>query len=286
MTEKIRLIVRGDDFGLSHDINRGIEKCVLEGIVTTVSLMTCATEAHPPVPSGREWALGLGGGAEEALGICRTHPDFDVGAHITLDRLKPVLPGQEVPSLVDKNGYMWGWGARQSDNREFLRHHPRLDEIEKEERAQIEKILNADVDLTYVDMHNSRAKATPQILEIYKKLAREYRIPMSSRVGEKWVSPRSLDRLPSREKLPALIRILEDLQPGLWLLQTHIAWPTEEMKQIEWWAGGDESMATDSEAAMEAMTSPQVKEIIQKRGIELTGYRTIRDEFREEGAFE
>ena len=264
---------------MSHDHNVGIEKCAVEGIVTAVSLMACATEAVPPRPE-REWALGLGGGADEALGICRRRPELDVGAHITLDRLRPLSPREEVPSLVDEDGYMWGWAAAEGDSEEMLRHNPSLAEIEKEERAQIERIRGAGVDLCYMDMHNVRAKASDDILAIYKRLAREYRLCMSSRVGEKITRPHSLDALPAREKLPALVELLEDLGPGLWLHKTHAAMPTDEMKTIAWFGGGDESMATHVEATMEALTSPRVKEIIARRGIELTGYRPIRDEMR------
>lgn len=81
-----------------------------------------------------------------------------------------------------------------------------------------------------------------------------------------------------------LIRTLENLQPGLWLMQTHPASPTKEMESIPWWAGGDESMATHSAACMEALTSAKVTEIIRRREIELTGYHGIRDEMRQSGA--
>lgn len=283
MDGRIRLIVRGDDFGLSHAHNIGIEKCVREGILTCVSLMACATEAVPPRPD-HEWALGLGGGAEEALEICRRHPEFDVGAHLTLDRLRPLSPREEVPSLVDEEGYLWGWDAPESDQDAFIRHNPKPEEIEKEERAQIEKILNAGVELTYLDTHNRRAKATPAILDVLRRLSAEYRLPVSAFAGERPVSPVSVDHLPAREKMPAFIRILENLTPGLWLFHTHVIWPTKEMEHIAWWAGGTESVRSHCEAHMELFTSPKVKAIVEKQGIELVGYREIRDEFRERDA--
>jgi hypothetical protein len=74
---------------------------------------------------------------------------------------------------------------------------------------------------------------------------------------------------------------LKKLTPGLWLLTTHPMWPTDErMRRITWWANpsGKGSMADHAEACVEAITSPKVRQVVKERGIELIGYRQVRDE--------
>jgi chitin disaccharide deacetylase len=60
------LIVNADDFGQSHDINRGIFEAAANGIVTSASMMV-------------RWPA-----AEEAAAWARDHPEVSVGLHIDL----------------------------------------------------------------------------------------------------------------------------------------------------------------------------------------------------------
>lgn len=60
------LIVTGDDFGRSHEVNEAIERCHTAGFLTQASLMV-----NEPY-------------AEEAVRITRRHPALCVGLHLTL----------------------------------------------------------------------------------------------------------------------------------------------------------------------------------------------------------
>lgn len=81
-----RLILTGDDFGLSVPVNVAIERAYQNGILTTASLMLSGA------------ALG------DAIERARRHPGLKIGLHITLVCGRPVLPSADVPGLADGNG--------------------------------------------------------------------------------------------------------------------------------------------------------------------------------------
>ena len=39
MSERVRVILNGDDYGYSHGVNRGIERSINNGILTSTSVM-------------------------------------------------------------------------------------------------------------------------------------------------------------------------------------------------------------------------------------------------------
>jgi chitin disaccharide deacetylase len=59
----IHLIVNADDLGASRGVNRGIEQCHREGIVTSASLMV------------------TGAAADDAVAVSRANPELAVGLH-------------------------------------------------------------------------------------------------------------------------------------------------------------------------------------------------------------
>jgi chitin disaccharide deacetylase len=66
MSDRRRLIVNADDFGLSAGVNRGVARAHEHGIVTSASLMVRAAHAH------------------EAVEYAHAHPALSVGLHVDL----------------------------------------------------------------------------------------------------------------------------------------------------------------------------------------------------------
>ena len=82
-----RVIINGDDFGLSVENNAGIVAAHQRGVLSSTSLM-------------------IGGDAvEEAVGLARENPQLAIGLHITFSDTRPVLPAEQVPLLVQSDGY-------------------------------------------------------------------------------------------------------------------------------------------------------------------------------------
>ena len=81
----MQLVMRCDDFGYTNVFNMGLKKVLEEGIVSHVELM-------PDTP-----------GAIDAMETMRRYPWVSVGWHKHF-RGKPVLPPEQVPTLVDGQG--------------------------------------------------------------------------------------------------------------------------------------------------------------------------------------
>jgi hopanoid biosynthesis associated protein HpnK len=152
----LRLIVNGDDFGLTEGMNQGILKSFNSGILTSTSIMAG------------------GDGFDNAIKIARENPELDLGIHLTLVSEKPVLAGNEIPSLLKSDGKFY------SNYKDFLFAYVSgkftRKEIKKELSAQIQKVLNTGLKLTHMDSHQ-HIHCFPRILEVVCELSREFEIP-------------------------------------------------------------------------------------------------------------
>ena len=128
-----KLIVNADDFGRHELINSAVRDAFTSGICRSTSLMA-------------------GGEAfDDAVRISRELPNLDVGIHFTLVMGKPVLPPEEIPTLVDKNGNF------HADFSVFVRKYfsggISMTELRSELSAQLRKIQSAWVRVSHVDSH-------------------------------------------------------------------------------------------------------------------------------------
>src|SRR2546421_8834781 len=104
--DKIRLVIRADDFGFSHASNMALEKILDEGTITAASVIV-----------NTRWL-------DETVEILKKHPEVSVGVHVCLNsewvpyKCGPVLPAKEVPTLVDEGGHFFG------TRKEMMAHHP------------------------------------------------------------------------------------------------------------------------------------------------------------------
>lgn len=265
------LIINADDFGMCHDENEATIIGLTEGLFTSSTIMT-------PCP----WF-------EEAAEFARNTPKADLGVHLTLNsewaRYKwgPVLGSMEVPSLTDDHGYLW------VDVRSVLAHD-RLDEVEIELEAQIEKAIAAGVDVTHLDCHMYALHLRADYHRVYLKLAMDFRLPIR-------INPRPMMRqLGMGEILHALdinsifypdhflhhgprngdeteaywTGIIRNLEPGISEIYCHPALARGELKACarDW---------QQRQRDFEYFTSEKTRELIKDEGIQLIGYRALRD---------
>jgi hopanoid biosynthesis associated protein HpnK len=128
------LIVNADDFGLTSGVNRAIMELHSAGLVTSTSLMARA------------------GATEEAIDFAVRTPTLGVGCHVVLVDGEPVLPRDQIPTLVDART-----GSFPNSLATFLRRlftgRIRTVEMEAEISAQIAFLQQRGIHLTHVDTH-------------------------------------------------------------------------------------------------------------------------------------
>ncbi len=137
----IRLINRADDIGSSLIANEAIIDAHKDGMVTATSIMV-------PAPH-----------FEDAAARLRDCPSLEVGLHATItdewdsDRWGPVLPVEEVPSIVYDDGTFFKNCVELWERYGDEKTRPSNDEIINELRAQLNKARDAGLTVTYLDAH-------------------------------------------------------------------------------------------------------------------------------------
>lgn len=153
-----RLIVSSDDAGMCSSVNRATIDALENGIVTSVSIMVCCPKF------------------EEFAAYATAHPERDYGVHLTLtcniseQPWGPVSPVSEVPSLVDGSGHFWPTVADVAAS-------ARVEDVERELRAQIDRAMRAGIRITHIDHHMWVMYARNDLLDLYARLAVGYGLP-------------------------------------------------------------------------------------------------------------
>jgi predicted glycoside hydrolase/deacetylase ChbG (UPF0249 family) len=257
----IRLIVRADDMGAAQAVNEACIQAYRDGIVTSVEVLV-------PGP----WFL-------DAVRLIEENPDVDVGVHLALtsewERIK-WRPLTRAPSLVDADGYFRPMTKQEPGfppDTGFVDAHPELHEVERELRAQIETAQrHLGKRVSHVSAHMLAARATPELQALTERLAREYGLRMEDDSVQYAGNFGSNLSTPAQRE-DALVDLLERLQPGDWFIVEHPAFDTPEMRGFG--HKGYERVAADRAGVTQAYLSARVREVIDRRGIELVGFPGI-----------
>lgn len=259
--DEILLLVRSDDMGAAHAVNQACIESVTSGIARSVEVIV-------PAP----WFL-------EAAAMLRQHPEIDAGVHLDLTsewslvKWGPV--SKHVPSLVDSNGHFYPTTRQRDDfpaNTGFLESGWQLKEVERELRAQIELALEHLPNVSHLSAHMGTATSTPELRALVDQLAADYKLPITI-PGLKGVSMQSTTSASPEEKEAAMIKVLQRLQPGAWMLVEHPGLDTPEMRAIH--HKGYENVASDRAGVTHAFTSPKVMQVVKQRGIRLISYADL-----------
>jgi hypothetical protein len=114
--------------------------------------------------------------------------------------------------------------------------------------------------------------ATPQLNALVQKLAQEYKLPIET-PGAQYVRWAADSKATAERREAALVKALEKLKPGVWILIEHPGLDTLEMQGMG--HKGYWEVASHRDGVTRAFISPMVKEVIQRRGIKLVSYHDM-----------
>ena len=257
--DSVYLVIRTDDAGMSHSANMGLEKLIESGLPVSVSVMF-------PGP----WY-------QETVDILKHHPAVAVGIHLTLNsewknyRWGPVTGRSAVPTLVDSNGYFF------PSSEALHQNHPKLREVERELRAQIERARHSGLRIDYVDYHMGTVSRYPEFRAIAERLAKEYGLGMAEYFAEKRDDPQYTAAPP--DKADSLVALVNRLHTRFNLLVTHVGIDDAELGALLDMNtdGGLPEMSKNRQGELDALTSPRFREAVAARNIRLVTYRQLID---------
>lgn len=266
-----RLLVNADDFGFTHDVNRGIIKAHTHGILTATTLMA------------------NGAAFEEAVGLARSHPSLDVGCHLVL---------VQGPSLLRK-GITLPRNVRALVEAVMLRRIRPYDEL----RPQVERVLDAGIRPLHLDTHK-HTHLLPPVLDAVARLSQEFSIPWVRRPfdfpleaqGTPWSKravsramhcvriylQRKLDKhgcrttdyfagfqITGRYRTAELVNLLHQLPEGTTEFMTHPGFCTDELLRAT------TRLKHSREHELEALISSEARYALAENGVELVSYRYL-----------
>jgi hopanoid biosynthesis associated protein HpnK len=274
------LIVNGDDFGCSREVNAGIIRAHREGILTSTSLMVAEAAR------------------DEAAALAKENPALDVGLHLVVCMGRSVLPVSEIAPVVDALG-RFGNNAVLCGLKYFFTPGIR-EKLKAECRAQIELHLKLIGYLNHIDGHLN-FHVHPALADIVVELAQEYKVPSIRIPGEPIFTTLAIsrERLPGKMIEAVIFRTLSrrarkmaterGITSSDWLFGLHQTGHITEdyvlgvMDRMPDGLGeiyfhpamdiGGIPPAPASQRETEVLTSPRVREAISSRAIRLTTFR-------------
>ena len=144
------IIINADDFGRHAEINRAVEEGLVHGCLRSATVM----------PGGAAFA--------GAIDIARRHEELGLGVHFTLVDGHPILPPEEIPSLVGSEGNFLP--DHTALLKRYLKGGVNLEEVRRELAAQLQKIEATGIPISHVDSHQ-HMHTLPGIIDIVLDLA-------------------------------------------------------------------------------------------------------------------
>jgi predicted glycoside hydrolase/deacetylase ChbG (UPF0249 family) len=268
------LIIHADDMGLSHSVNTACIRAFDDKGITSGSIMV-------PCP----WAPDI-------ESYVKDHPGMDVGIHLTMtaewDLYKwgGVTSSDQIPSLLDKNGYYYA-------TVEELGKMAKGEEAEKELRAQIDKAIASGVQPTHIDTHMGSVLANPELVKVYLNLSEAYHLPiLFPRAYLSWLPPdvaKALDskyflldnlfmlepQMLSGKWIDAYKKAIEEMKPGLNQMIVHLGIDNDEMQAI--CKGHEDYGSAWRQHDLDLVISSEFKDLLKTNNIILIGWRQVRD---------
>lgn len=265
------LIIHTDDIGMSHSENQASITALEKGMVNSGSVLV-------PCP----WF-------PEIAAYFQKKSNLDLGIHLALTsewkyyKWKPVLPINQVPSLVNEQGFFY-------DNSQEVAQKANIREVEAELTAQVLRAMEFGLHPTHLDTHMGAVYGSKALFEVYLRLGRKFKLPLL-------ITKEIYTQLPEYAKLLTnqdividqiagaspddfkngmekhYAQVLRSLGAGVTEIIIHTAFDDAEMQAItiehpDWGA-------TWRQKDFDFFTSPTCKKILEEEKIQLITWKKI-----------
>ena len=263
------LILHADDLGVAHSENAASFDALDKGVINSASIMI-------PTP----WVT-------EVAEYAKKNPNADLGLHLTLTaewatyRWGSTAPRDQVPSLHDADGTL------PRDTR-TVATRAKLDEVEKELRAQVDRAYALGIKPTHLDSHMGALFNTPELMATYVKVARSYKLPFlgfiaTPRPGTQAVVTKA-DVVPDTviiadEKVPTdhwkqfYLDAINGLKPGLTELIVHLGYDDAELRAVT--VTHDAYGAAWRQRDYDVLNSAEFKKALKDNNVVLVTWREL-----------
>lgn len=130
---QVQLIINGDDYGSSVEVNEAVVRAYKAGTLSSCSLMV------------------TGAAFADAVRLAREHDGLAVGIHLVTVQGRAVLPPTEIPALVDGEG-----NFPDDPTHAGLRYYfsgAAREQLARELAAQFQRFHDTGLELSHVDSH-------------------------------------------------------------------------------------------------------------------------------------
>ncbi len=263
------LILHGDDVGVAHSVNVASMQGLDRGDINSASIMM-------PTP----WVT-------EIAAYARAHPDADLGLHLTLTsewdvyRWGGIAPRDQVPSLYAPDGTLPKAVAPVAAN-------ARIDEVERELRAQVEYAMKLGIRPTHLDSHMGALFSTPALAAVYVKVAHAYKLPFLAVKGETLglpniaLAPNDIvlnDVIVAGPEVPRdqwkqfYLDAIANLKPGVSEIIVHLGHDDAELQAVT--VNQEPYGSAWRQQDVNVMSRPEIKQALKEHGVVLVTWREL-----------
>jgi predicted glycoside hydrolase/deacetylase ChbG (UPF0249 family) len=263
------LILHADDIGVAHSENAATFDALDTGAVNSGSIMM-------PTP----WVT-------EVAEYAKAHPNADLGLHLTLNsewntyRWGGLAPHDDTASLYDPDGTF----PRTTDT---VAKRAKVNEVERELRAQIDRAYAIGIRPTHVDSHMGALYQTPELFRTYAKVARSYKLPFLHFIGEAdpaivaTLQPSDvvadavymrLEKGTPEEWRTYYLDVVRNLKPGLNVMLVHLGHDDAELRAVT--VGWDAWGADWRQRDYDVLTSAEFRQALKDEAVVLVTWRDI-----------
>ncbi len=264
------LILHADDLAVAHSVDSASFDALDSGAVSSASIMV-------PCP----WLT-------EVADYAKSHPDADLGLHLTLTsewktyRWGSVDSSDKVPSLLQPDGTFYSTS-------EEVAAKAKPAEAEQEIRAQVERALAVGIHPSHLDSHMGSLFSSPDFLAAYIKVAHEYHLPfLALKLTDTRAAAMSLlsandfvlDNVvilnpgvrPEQTK-DFYLNAIKNLQPGLTEMIVHLGHDDAELQAVM--VDHADFGAAWRQRDFEMVSSPEFKKALQDNHVILVHWRDL-----------